>query len=72
MYCEYLKSSDPEVFSFIGDELRRQRTSIELIASENLVSLAVMEMPMPVPQMSTPRSAPPAATRRPTLSPKSG
>ena len=43
MYCEHLKSSDPEVFSFIGDELRRQRTSIELIASENLVSLAVME-----------------------------
>jgi len=29
--------------SFIGDELTRQRNSIELIASENFVSLSVME-----------------------------
>ncbi len=43
MYDEHLSASDPEVFSAVSDELRRQRTSIELIASENFVSLAVME-----------------------------
>ena len=43
MFCEHLRASDPEVFSTIEDELRRQRSSVELIASENFVSLAVME-----------------------------
>ena len=43
MFCEHLRSSDSEVFSAIEDELRRQRSSVELIASENFVSLAVME-----------------------------
>ena len=43
MFCEHLRASDPEVFSTIEDELRRQRSSIELIASENFVSRAVME-----------------------------
>jgi glycine hydroxymethyltransferase len=40
---EHLSKTDPEVMSFIGDELTRQRNSIELIASENFVSLSVME-----------------------------
>lgn len=43
MFCEHLRSSDSEVFSAIEDELRRQRSSVELIALENFVSLAVME-----------------------------
>lgn len=43
MFCEHLRSSDSEVFSAIEDELRRQRSSVELIASENFVSPAVME-----------------------------
>lgn len=43
MFCEHVKASDPEVYSAISDELRRQRSSIELIASENFVSMAVME-----------------------------
>lgn len=43
MFCEHLRLSDSEVFSAIEDELRRQRSSVELIASENFVSLAVME-----------------------------
>ena len=43
MTYEHLSNSDPEVFSAIDDELRRQRSSIELIASENFVSRAVME-----------------------------
>ena len=43
MTYEHLSASDPEVFSAVGDELRRQRSSIELIASANFVSLAVME-----------------------------
>ncbi len=43
MFDEHLRASDPEIFSAIHDELRRERSSIELIASENFVSLAVME-----------------------------
>ena len=35
--------SDPEVFAGIGRELRRQQEQIELIASENIVSRAVLE-----------------------------
>jgi len=36
-------SSDPEVSRAITDELRRQQEKIELIASENIVSRAVLE-----------------------------
>ena len=38
-----LEAADPEVFSSIQDELDRQRDKIELIASENIVSKAVLE-----------------------------
>ena len=38
-----LSSSDPELFGSITDELGRQRDEIELIASENIVSTAVMQ-----------------------------
>ncbi len=38
-----LDTSDPEVFSSINKELLRQRNEIELIASENIASLAVMQ-----------------------------
>src|SRR5690242_18451449 len=38
-----LKQSDPEIFGTIRDELGRQRDEIELIASENIVSRAVLE-----------------------------
>lgn len=38
-----LEKADPEVFAAIGQELNRQRTKLELIASENIVSRAVME-----------------------------
>ncbi|MBR3235840.1 MAG: serine hydroxymethyltransferase [Atopobiaceae bacterium] len=43
MFLEHLTSQDPEVAAAITDELNRQSNSIELIASENFVSLAVME-----------------------------
>ena len=43
MTYEHRSASDPEGFSAGEDELRRQRSSIELIASENFVSPAVME-----------------------------
>ena len=39
---EYLLDADPEVFSAITEELERQRNGIELIASENFVSRAVL------------------------------
>jgi len=42
-FTESLSSSDPELFASITAELGRQRHEIELIASENIVSRAVME-----------------------------
>jgi glycine hydroxymethyltransferase len=38
-----LKASDPEVYSSISQEFNRQQNQIELIASENIVSKAVLE-----------------------------
>src|SRR5690606_22241533 len=38
-----IAQQDPQVFEAIQKELKRQRTKIELIASENFVSEAVME-----------------------------
>ncbi len=38
-----LKQADPQVAAAIDHELNRQRTKLELIASENIVSRAVME-----------------------------
>jgi len=38
-----LADVDPEIFGAIGKELGRQRHEIELIASENIVSRAVLE-----------------------------
>jgi glycine hydroxymethyltransferase len=38
-----LADADPEIFAVIGRELRRQQEQIELIASENIVSRAVLE-----------------------------
>ncbi|MCB2135980.1 MAG: serine hydroxymethyltransferase, partial [Rhodobacteraceae bacterium] len=42
-FTEPLASRDPELFASITAELGRQRDEIELIASENIVSRAVME-----------------------------
>lgn len=43
MNLEKLAVCDPEIAAAIGEELERQRNKIELIASENFVSPAVME-----------------------------
>jgi glycine hydroxymethyltransferase len=40
---EILKASDPQVFEAVRSEERRQRDELELIASENYTSRAVME-----------------------------
>jgi len=42
-FTESLASADPEVFAAIRGELHRQQTKIELIASENIASAAVLE-----------------------------
>ncbi|ALG89545.1 MULTISPECIES: serine hydroxymethyltransferase [Actibacterium] len=42
-FTESLSTRDPEIAEAIGLELGRQRDEIELIASENIVSKAVME-----------------------------
>ena len=44
--CEaisYLKEVDPDVFAIVKKEILRQQNNIELIASENFASLAVLE-----------------------------
>ena len=40
---EALKNTDPETYAALREELARQKTTIDLIASENYVSLAVLE-----------------------------
>ncbi|MEM1164316.1 MAG: serine hydroxymethyltransferase, partial [Pseudomonadota bacterium] len=42
-FSEELASRDPELFGSISSELTRQQDEIELIASENIVSRAVMQ-----------------------------
>lgn len=39
----HLQQFDPEVFKAVKSEIHRQQTKLELIASENFVSLAVLE-----------------------------
>ncbi len=40
---DHLKSTDPQIFEAIRAEAERQSTQLELIASENFVSLAVLQ-----------------------------
>jgi glycine hydroxymethyltransferase len=42
-FSQSLRERDPEIARAIGEELTRQRDKIELIASENIVSRAVLE-----------------------------
>ncbi|MGZ5866178.1 MAG: serine hydroxymethyltransferase [Xanthobacteraceae bacterium] len=43
LFGDDLRRTDPEIFDAISKELGRQRDDIELIASENIVSKAVLE-----------------------------
>ncbi len=43
MLFEHLEKTDPEICSSINREFNRQQTRLELIASENFTSLAVLE-----------------------------
>lgn len=43
LFSDDLRRTDPEIFDAISKELGRQRDDIELIASENIVSKAVLE-----------------------------
>ncbi|MBI3452186.1 MAG: serine hydroxymethyltransferase, partial [Rhodospirillales bacterium] len=42
-FTAHLAETDPDLWRSIGQELERQQTQIELIASENIVSRAVLE-----------------------------
>jgi glycine hydroxymethyltransferase len=42
-FTKHLEEADPEIFAAVQDELKRQRHEIELIASENIVSRAVLD-----------------------------
>ncbi len=41
-FNDSIKSSDPEVYETLKKELERQQNQIELIASENIASKAVL------------------------------
>jgi hypothetical protein len=43
MSFEQVKQADPEIYALMEKELKRQQDHLELIASENFVSQAVME-----------------------------
>ena len=43
LFSGELRQADPEIFSAISKELKRQQNQIELIASENIVSRAVLQ-----------------------------
>ena len=43
MSLEHVKRQDPELYAAITREMDRQKSNIELIASENFTSVAVME-----------------------------
>jgi glycine hydroxymethyltransferase len=40
---DHLKASDPEIYDSILAELRREQETLEMIASENFTSIAVMQ-----------------------------
>ncbi|MBY0273220.1 MAG: serine hydroxymethyltransferase [Alphaproteobacteria bacterium] len=42
-FIESLSQADPEIYAAIGSELKREQNQIELIASENIVSQAVLD-----------------------------
>jgi glycine hydroxymethyltransferase len=42
-FSAHLSEADPEIWHAVSDELRRQQENIELIASENIVSRAVLD-----------------------------
>ena len=39
-----IKQNDPDIFSFVDNELKRQNEQLELIASENFVSRDILEV----------------------------
>src|SRR5471032_722707 len=43
LLTSYLEKTDPEILGAIQNELKRQYDQIEMIASENFTSLAVLE-----------------------------
>lgn len=43
MRTKDLKNFDPEIFNAIAEELKRQQDNVELIASENIVSKAILQ-----------------------------
>jgi len=40
---KHIQHQDPEIYAAISNELSRQQQNLELIASENFTSMAVME-----------------------------
>lgn len=43
MLTKTLEESDPELYELIRSEKNRQRTGLEMIASENFTSVSVLE-----------------------------
>ena len=50
-----LKDTDPAIYAAIQKELERQQDGLELIASENIVSTAVLEAQDPSSPINMPK-----------------
>ena len=55
-FTKHLEDADPEVWDAIEHEAERQQNEIELIASENIVSRAVLEAPARCSPTNTPKA----------------
>ena len=44
IYKQKIQNGDPEVYNIIKEELTRQQNQIELIASENIASLSILNV----------------------------
>ena len=42
LYTQNIKEADPEIYATLEKELKRQQNQIELIASENIASLSIL------------------------------
>ena len=62
LFSRSLAESDPELFGCVQRELGRQQDEIELIASENIVSRAVLEARAACSPTNMPRAIPASAT----------
>jgi len=62
MRYDHIEEEDPEIFELMRRESLRQNRTLDLIASENLASEAVLEATGSISQISMPRAIPTRVT----------